>query len=217
MGANPYDFQAVSGKVGGAGPSADGNFNPLRQGKTLELIMASAHGKYHEAASRGKLFNACIAAAGVAPGTALSTTPAMQIYNPTNSGILVSIKRVSVGYLSGTLGAGMLVHSQNASQVAVPTTGTELVPICSLLNGSKGSAKAYTGSTISATSTIIRPSMSLGAFLATEASMPPLMIDEVDGSIVIPPGVIYCYQGITAAGTTPLLIIGVMYEEISIP
>lgn len=217
MGANPADMFAVSGKVGGAGPSSDGNYNALRQGKTLELIMSQAHGKYYEAASRGKLFNAVIGAAGVAPGTALSTAPAMIIHNPVNSGILVSIKRVSVGYLSGTIGAGMLVHSQNASQLTAPSGGTALVPVCSLLNGSGGTAKAYTGSTISATSTLIRPSLSLGAFLASEASMPGLMMDEVDGSIVIPAGVAYCYQGITAAGTTPLFVIGVMYEEISVP
>src|SRR3954465_15492317 len=157
MGANPADMFAVSGKVGGAGPSSDGNYNALRQAKTLELIMSMAHGKYYEAASRGKLFNACIGAAGVAPGTALSTSPAMIIHNPVNSGILVAIKRVSVGYLSGTIGAGMMVHSQNASQLTAPSGGTALTPICSLLNGSRGSAMLYTGSTISATSTIVRP------------------------------------------------------------
>ncbi len=217
MGQNISDYSTVGGKVGGVGPSADGTFSALRLGKSMEMIMQQAHGKYYEAASRGKLYSACIGAAGVAPGTALSTAPAMTIYNPSNSGILVAIKKVSVGYLSGTLGAGMFVHSQNASQVAAPTSGTELVPVCALLNGSRGTAKAFTGSTISATSTIVRPSISVGAFLATEASVPGYLSDEVDGSIVIPAGVAYCYQGIMAGGSTPLVIIGVMYEEISVP
>lgn len=206
----------AEGKVGFQ-PQADGSFATMRMGKTGEQIVSNAHGKYYEAAMRGTMFSATIAAAGVAPGTALSTSPAFQIYNPTGSGKLVSIKQVFVGYVSGTLGAGTLVHAQNQAQPSAPTGGTELTPVCSLLNGSRGAARAFTGSTIAAASTLIRTSMSMGAALASSVSFPTLVMDEVDGSIVIPPGVVYCYQGIAAAGTSPLLIISALYEEITLP
>jgi hypothetical protein len=214
--ANYSDVITAHGKIGPAS-AGDGVYNALRQGKQGELITSQAHGKYHEAASRGKLFSASIGVAGVAPGTALSTTPAFTLYNPTNSGVILSLKKILVGYVSGTLGAGSLVHAQNASQVAAPTGGTELTPVCALLNGSRGTGKAFTGSTISAASTLIRPSINLGAFLASEASVPGVLQDDLDGSIIVPAGVAYCYQGIAAAGTTPLLIIAAIWEEITLP
>lgn len=204
------------GKVGAAS-AADGSYLAARADKTGALVVQNAHGKFYEPASRGKLFCASIGAAGVAPGTALSTSPALTIWNPAGSGILVSIKQVFVGYVSGTLGAGVLVHSFNPSQATAPSGGTALVPQCLLLNSSSGTAKAYTGSTISATSVIVRASMSMGAGLASTAAFPSLVMDEVDGSIVIPAGAAYCYQGIAAAGSSPLVVISVVYEEITQP
>lgn len=204
---------------GKTGPqtASDGNYNILRQDKTGALVVTEAHGRYHEAASRGKLYIASIAVAGVAPGTALSTTPAFQIWNPVNSGIIISIKQIFVGYVSGTLGAGALVHAQNSSQTAAPTGGTELTPLSANLNGSRGTGRVFTGSTVSATTTLIRPSMSLGAGLASTALFPSITADFVEGGIVIPAGVLYAYQGIAAAGTSPLLMIGAVYEEITLP
>lgn len=214
--ASQFDVQTVQGLVGPQS-KADGTFAPARLDKTAALVVQNAHGKYHEAAARGKLFIASIGVAGVAPGTALSTSPALTLWNPSNSGILVSIKQVFVGYVSGTLGAGMLVHAQNASQVAAPTGGTELTVLAAILNSTKGSARAFTGSTISATSTLVRASMAMGAALATTATFPSITMDEVDGAIVVPAGVAWCYQGVAAAGTSPLLTFSVVYEEIAVP
>lgn len=206
----------AQGRVGPIS-SGDGPNSSLRLGKTGALISAQAHGKFFEGASRGKYHFASIGAAGVAPGTALSTSPAFQIWNPSNSGILVAIKAVYVGYISGTLGAGTLVHSLNTAQPSAPTGGTELTPQCALLNTSRATARAFTGSTIAATSVLIRPSMSMGAALASSAAFPSIVVDEVEGSIVIPAGVVWCYQGIAAAGSTPLLAFAALYEEIPVP
>lgn len=201
---------------GQVGPkfAGEGSLLPLRLSKTGAQVVTNAHGKYHEAAARGKLFIASIAVAGVAPGTALSTTPAFAIWNPVGSGILVSIKQIFLGYVSGTLGAGSMVHAMNVSQVTAPTGGTELVAVPALLSGARGAARSFTGSTVSAATTLLRPSMSLGAGLASTAAFPSLVMDEVDGGIVIPQGVVYAYQGVAAAGTSPLVMIGAVYEEI---
>jgi hypothetical protein len=154
----------------------------------------------------------------VAPGTALSTSPAFILWNPVASGVLISIKQVHIAYLSGTFVAGMMVHAQNPSQVTAPSGGTELTPVCALLNGTKGAGRVFTGSTISATSTIVRPSLTVGAYDGTTIVFAPMSTDDVDGSIVVPAGVAWCYQGITGgAGTTPKLLISAVYEEIVIP
>lgn len=215
--ANGSDENIVA--MGKAGPNitADGVFAAIRLDKTGGLVNTNGHGWWHESTSRGKVFVASIGVAGVAPGTALSTSPALTLWNPPSSGISVSILQVFVGYVSGTLGAGMLVHSYNPSQVTAPSGGTALVASCALINTSTGIAKAYTGSTISATSVLLRPSMSMGAALASSVAFPAITMDEVGGGIVIPAGAAWCYQGIAAAGTSPLLSLAVVYEEITLP
>lgn len=200
----------------GAQSRGDGSYSVQRMAKTGALVIAQAHGRYFEAASRGKLFTACVATS-VAPGTALSTSPAFQIYNPTGSGILVAIKKIYVGFVSGTLGAGYFVHSRNLAQPSAPTGGTAIVPAAALLNGARGIALPNTGSTIAATSIAIRPSISAGALVDSTAAAGFFMEDNVEGSIVIPAGVVYCFQGIMAAGSSPLVNIGALYEEIPVP
>lgn len=188
----------------------------LRAGRQAELITADAHGRYHEAAVNGGLFHVSNAVAGVAPGTAFSTTPPMLLWNPPNSGILLSIKQVYVGYVSGTLGAGNLAHGIVASQQTLPSGGTELVPVNARLTLARtATARALTGSTVSAAPTIIRPSMSLGAALASSVAFPGPAFDNVDGAILVSPGTAWAYQAAAAAaGSSPLIMIGVLWEEV---
>ncbi len=195
-----------------------GNAHRFRSSMQRELVVQMARGRLHEAALWGNLFIASTAVAGVAPGTALSTTPPLAIYNPINSGKLVSIQQVFLGYVSGTLGGGSMVHAHVATQAGVaPTGGAELVPVPGLLSNIRPSARVYQGATLAAVPTIVRPSFVLGAGLASTATLPmPPAMDEVDGGIIVPPGVVWCFQGIAAAGTTPLVLIGVVYEELPI-
>jgi len=202
------------GRTGGLGPAADGGNSSNRLGRNNELVIAQGVGKYHEAASRGNIFMASTAVGGVAPGTALSTTPPLDIHNPDGSGVLVSILDIYVGYVSGTLGAGSLVHSRTV-QTAVPTTGTTLTIQNAKLGAAAGSATAGEGRTVAATPTIIRPSgIILGASLATTAALPVLMHEHVGGSIVIPENDDWSLEGVAAGGSTPLLILSVVWQEI---
>lgn len=154
--------------------------------------------------------------AGVAPGTALSTTPPLSLWNPPASGKNLSITKVSVGYVSGTLGAGNIAVGQVTAQVTVPTGGTEITPSCSLIGFPRGVGRAFTGSTLASAPTIVRPVFNLGAFTAATALAPQDCDVLIDGSIIVPPGAAICLQGIATAGTTPLVILGVTYEEIPV-
>jgi hypothetical protein len=195
---------------------ADGAINVLRGDKTGAVVMTQAHGNYCEPSTRGVLMTACNAVAGIAPGTALSTTPPMCIWNPPSSGKNLSILKTALGYVSGTLGAGTVVYATYAAQTTVPTTGTELVPQNELIGFPRGVGRAFAGSTIGAAGTILRPSYIMGAFLATTAIQPVDVIDVVDGSIVVAQGTCFIMQGIAAAGTTPLVIMSVTWEEVPI-
>ena len=196
--------------------AADGSVNPLRLDKTGALVVATAHPLYSEAANRSRVFVASTAVAGVAPGTALSTTPPMALLNPLNSGKDVLVIATALGYVSGTLGAGTIVYAYVSPQATIPTGGTELTPVCSRLSASRGVGRAFQGSTLASTPLILEPVYTIGAMLATTAWAPVLIQDLVDGSYVVPPATCFVIQGVAAAGSTPLVLLSIIWEEIDI-
>ena len=203
----------AEGKVG-VQTAADGSQTVIRTDKTGGLVTTQGHGGYTEAAVRGTIMEVATPVAGIAPGTVLSTTPPIILWNPPSSGKNLAILKASMGYVSGTLGAGAILLACNTSQTTVPTTGTELTPVCSLLGFPRGVGRVFQASTISAIPLIIRTSFTIGAFVGTTASVPTNTVDVIDGSIIVPPGTCLVMQGLAGAGTTPLVIFGFTWEEI---
>lgn len=185
-----------------------------QQGKQAEVITSDWHGRKYTATYNGVLYVASIGSAGVAPGTALSTTPPLSLWNPANSGVGLEILKLTCGYLSGTLGAGLLVHLQGA-QGTKPTGGTALTAQSGQLGNSKsGAGQPFTGSTLLQNGTILRPSaIVLSAALASTAVPWPPMVEDIDGEFIVQPGNTWAIQGITAAGSTPLVLLGVTWAE----
>lgn len=172
------------------------------------------HGAYYDAAIDGRLFHAATAATGVAPGTAIGTTGAFTLYNPQGSGVYAAIMIASMGYVSGTLGAGSVWHLVNSDTQQTAPTGTAITEIAGAAGGAGPACIALTTATIVAPS-IVRPMCSLQASLASTAVAPWQAIDRVDGSIVLRPGQAYTLHATAAAGTSPLVVFGVTWEEIS--
>jgi hypothetical protein len=202
----------------------DGTTPPTgRQGKTGETTTALAHGKYYEPASRGVLFSAADQGAGTAYTLSISTTAIFSLYNPLNSKIRVAIKKVSVGYISGTLPAGMLAHCANPfpganAQAAAPSGGVALTVVTldvGNLLPSVPQALARTGSTVVAP-VVLWPLASSFAELATTANGLQQVYEDVNGAIVLEPGGCYQLQGKAVTGSTPLVSPGVVWEEIPI-
>jgi len=196
--------------------AADGALNPLRIDKTGAMTIVSAHALYSEACLRGNMFVASTAVTGIAPGTALSSTPPLALLNPLNSGMDVVILKTSVGYVPGTLGAGNIVYAYYTPQATIPTGGTELSTVCTKIGQTKGAARAFQGSTIAGTPLIIRPAFNLGAFLATTAEGIRTCVDLLEGEIIVPPATIFVMQGVAAAGSTPLVMLSMVWEEMKI-
>jgi hypothetical protein len=185
-----------------------------RSAKDGSLVVSNGRGFYTEAASQGNFMIATNAVAGVAPGTALSTTPPMAIWNPPSSGRNLAILKTNVTFVSGTLGAGSIVYATVLTQTTVPTTGTEIVPQCSLLGFPRGVGRAFTGSTLIIAPAILKPAYTLGAFVGTTAVPATMEVDETGGEIIVTPGTVFVMQGVAAAGTSPLVMFGVCWEEI---
>lgn len=195
---------------------ADGSLVMPRATRTGARVGANGHGWLTEPVSRGNVFVVSTAVAGVAPGTVLNTTPPMCLWNPPNSGKNLSVLKASLGYVSGTLGGGSLVAAVVPIQSAAPTTGTELTPQCTLLGFPNGVARAFQGSTVASVPAILRSLFAMGAFLATTALPPAPIVENLDGEIVIPPGSALAIQAVAAAGTSPLTMIGLVYEELPV-
>ena len=197
--------------------NADGTTPVGRSAKTGEQCVSQAHGKYYEAAHRGALFAACEQGSGVAPGTALGTTAALVLYNPPNSGKRLAIKKVRVGYISGTLGAGTLYHCvNNTTTQTAPSSGTLLTPVCSDVgNGASPVGVARVGAT-TVQPVAYAPFASLNAMLATTATNPVQVEEDLDGEIVLEPGTTYQLQAVAAAGSSPKITAGITWEEVPI-
>lgn len=176
--------------------------------------VALKHGRLYDAAIDGRLFHAATAATGVAPGTAIGTTAAFSLHNPAGSGIFVAILVVSMGYISGTLGAGVVWHLVNLDPSAAAPTGTAITERPGKVTGGVGQAVALTTATLAAAPAIIRPFCSLQASLASTAVAPWQVYEDVGGAIILPAGCTYSLHATAAAGTAPLVGFGVTYEEI---
>lgn len=202
----------VGNKKDGVG---DGSTMEPRLGKTGEVLTGKAHGGYYEGASRGFTFIVNTAVAGVAPGTVLSTTPPLALWNPPASGILIVINKLWMGYISGTLGAGHVILAQVA-QTTTPSGGTTLTPVSTIIgNLTKPRASAFQGSTVAATPTIVRSTGIILSAFAGGASQPQQpTLDDMGGEIVLAPGNCAVLQGQAGAGTSPLVTLGFGWEEV---
>jgi hypothetical protein len=177
------------------------------------LVVTSGGADYMEMVQNGIVMTAANAVAGVAHGTAFGTGAPLTLWNPPNSGVNLVIIHVSVGYVSGTLGAGFYAFG-GIAQATAPT-GTELVPVNNLIGWPRGIGRAFTGANSSGgTPTIIRPSFSYGPFLATSVLAPAESLDLVNGGIIVTQGSLLAIQGVGTAGTSPLLVHCIKYAEV---
>ena len=201
------------GRVGPATLS-DGVGAVARLTKGGGLVVQHEHGRFHEAAVRSRIFLVSTAVAGISHGTSFGATPPINLYNPPGSGKNLSILSASLGYISGTLGVGMVAYGK-AVQITAPSGGTAITPVSSVIGGAAASvAQAGTGHTITNTPTILRGGFVLGAFVGGAGNPTPPLIDHIDGKFILTPGNVFVMQGIASAGTSPLLTFGIEYEEV---
>jgi hypothetical protein len=205
----------VEGRVG-VQTLQDGTQQPPRLGKSGEIVGGDAHGHFYEANYRAGLFIASTPVAGVAPGTAFATSQgAFALYNPTGNTKNACIKKSSFVFLSGTLGAGIFCYGSSA-QAAAPT-GTAIVAKSGQMgNGATPTCSAFSNLTAYTTAaTLVKAIWSVGALVTSALIFPPL-IDLVDDEIILTPGNLLIMQEIGAAGTTPLGLFSMTWEEVPV-
>lgn len=195
----------------------EGAKGTLRQGRDAALVAHLAGAKYYDLVSRGVVYLGQTAVAGVAPGTALGTTAAFSLYNPAGSGKVLVVLQGSMGYVSGTLGAGVVTWAANTTtaQLASDPSGTAIPARNALIGGPANNVGLpLTTVTLAAAPTPVRPFCSLGASLASTAVQPWQVVDDVDGALIVKPGKVLSLHATAAAGSTPLVVFGCMWAEL---
>lgn len=211
----------VSETVIGPQPGGDNVLIRQRAGREGQTISADLTGKFAEATSRGQVFTATTAVAGVTvaathvtPLAAGTGTPILGLFNPPGSGKNLEILKVQAAWVSGTTGAGGLVFNVAFAQNISVAGNT--VPRSNLVGGANTVALAFTntattGSTIGLLFRALNGcTVFAGAIAATTVGLN--CGEEVEGSIVVPPG---GYFAIAAglAGTSPIVQAAITYRE----
>lgn len=207
----------IAGYVGPAALTDSGTTAAFRQDKTGSLVTAPGRAPRAEQVIRGLVFSGFVPpGTGVAPGTAIGTTAALGLGNPSTSGKNLVLLEIHVNYVSGTLGSGqlMLLRHTSSSGAITAITGTAVTPTNMFLPSQTASSATlvYTA-TVPATGIMIRSIATLTQILATSVVAPFPIIDRVDGAVVIGPGAAVSIQAIAGAGTSPLLTLGFVWAE----
>lgn len=159
----------------------------------------------------GLVYVASTAVAGVAHGTAIGTAPPIWLYNPLGSGKELVILYGDMGYISGTLGAGVIAWVGSAN--ATVSGGTAIVPIKTNGFVAAGSVAAVsTSPTLSAVPSLLRSAWNVSAQLASTAAMAWRVEDKCNGEFILQEGSGIGLQGIATAGT-PLVVFSIGWIE----
>ena len=194
----------------------DADFSGGRAARTGEALVGMIHPRFYEQAKRGNLYSGHTAVTGVAPGTAIGTTAAFALYNPAGSGFDLVMMQADMSYLSGTLGIGFVSYVGHLNPAQAAITGTAIPVVNGKVSGAAGVGKPLTTATVPASGSPFRLFANLPPILASSVVTPWRFTDVIDGAIVIPPGCGVSLQATAAAGTAPLVLYGVTWEEVPI-
>jgi len=198
-------LQRVGPTIGGSGTAA-----PFRADITGAQAVTDTHGRYAEAARRGRMFYAASQAATTWSVALNATHTGLCVYNPPNTGYNLEILQVGfalsvapgaishVGLFGGFLAAGVTTHT------------TALVPGCTLIGAAAGVGKADAACALPGTPVWVIPFLSGFTASALFATTPAIV--DVAGSIIVPPG---GYVGIGAL-TAVVGFGSVIWEEVPI-
>lgn len=213
------DAIQLQGRVGLVS-AADGQPNQLRQDKTVALVVAQAHGKYREAASRGTLFMQSVKSATVTATTDISPLPAttgralVGVLNPAGSGKRVSILKIGISTVSGTPGGPFYIDVVPSCGVSagLAASSTPISPLTLATSGSSARGLAAAVPAQAAVATMLRP---LGGPAAVAAGAGVYDVTEdIDGSIELPENSLLVVTA-HATGTSHVISGYILWEEIT--
>lgn len=208
-------------KVGPA-TTADGSIVQSRADKTGAQVVQDAHGRYQEATVRGRVFSlsnvAFTIVAGNASAGALGTIALINgFFNPIGSGVN-AVVLVHRGQTTSGVPGGPLVYNYYCGlNITSAATGTIRNGILS--NSTAGSAMVPQANVIIAATPAATPAALVYGLAGGPAAIAAgaglySFVDEVAGSIVVPPGCVFGVAA-TATGTAQVVSDQLVWEEVA--
>jgi len=221
----------AEGRVG-AISAASGTVNPLTTtvDGALRVSDRSGDGKYYQSALDGSIYSltyllttTAIAAGHIKAASAAANVQFI-VWNPIGSGVNMSLLRFGLNITSGTTPISGLVHAVGS---VAPTIATGTLASEATITSHNAGTATYAGkagyythvsggaSTGAAAARAVRPfglSMSAGTYASLAGT---LLMDNLDGDIVLPPNSFYVPQW-AAAGTSMLVGYSLTWKEIAI-
>lgn len=223
--------QIISGQVGPALLGDGVSTQPLRQGKLGEAIVSELHGRFYEQVYRGNVYSHGVSLTALSANTislTATTTPILGVYNPGTSSVNLVILQASlvcyINTLTTPVGAGTFVWASSIGNNAISTGSTPLnrktlgttgslakgmcfVALTGLTNNlvifEAGDFSSPTGQTYG---TIVAPTA--GTSLTSVGG-----VQNLDGSIIVPPGGVLALLNTTS--TTTMSAAGrLLWEEV---
>lgn len=204
--------------------AAVGTMPAARGGTGCETIVSTLQSKYGEACANGEIFALVLGAtttgvaAGNIVGAAAAAATQFAIWNPLGNDKDLELIRAYIGVISGTIVGGPPFHGVFAFS-AMPSIANQGAALNCKVNGAAPSARycslaAGTALTTAAPGpSVLRPfpgQFSAGTYAALAGS--PTFYDEIDGSIILPPGTGWAPLW-AGAGTSVLNAYGVVWRE----
>lgn len=190
LAATSYGQTATNPRVG-PGRYGDGETEPQRITNEGATVVAEVGGKYGEATRRGYGFVYSTAAAGVLLAAPTTTYFGPMLWNPCGSGRDLQITKVVVADVSGATVRGHLAYAYLTGTGSQAATGSPI-----LTNTLVTPVNAYLGSGLAST---MKWSPAVGTYTAAPTYLAPMgpnviatapgqtvMVDDVDGRIVVP-------------------------------
>jgi len=218
----------------GAQYNTDGTQVTARGGKTGELVIGNAHPKYYEATVRSNVFSTgmtltSISNATFSTGTLGATcTPIIGIWNPVNSGknaVVMFAKLQLINTALQVTGAGAFVWCTAVNQSAISTGLTPLNRVSLANSGSVCKGFANTALTGLSGNLTVQSAAGLGGLLSNLSTlqtaaglMPsaPTYVDNLEGSIIVPPGGVLALLCTTNPPVAVSASTGLVWEEVAI-
>ena len=175
-----------------------GTIQNLRLGGLADLITSDLHGRMFEQCMNGNLFS-CANQTPVTTSTTLNTTfTGLGLENPANSGVNLVLWRFYVAQVA--VGAASTIALAGGLGTC---TGTIALKNCLVGSAITSKAVASASATLSPAPVLLRPVGSVGSLATTGYGLIPSLQDNIDGSIIIPPGA-YIVTDTTVATTSSL-------------
>lgn len=185
-------------------------------------IAGLSHGKYLDQTIHQKVYHGVSASAGIALIVPATTGNHPTLWNPSDSGRLLSIVRLELSYVSGNNAptalewAATLATGPSVATGAPILTLTRVAPV-GVVGGPVDNKGVWspTVNTFTAAPVFLRPTgLSLFTGVAATAVAPFVLRADYDGDLVLAPGVAIslCSQATT---TTALFQVAVTWEEIA--